>query len=731
MAAAVVDELQEQAKALGLRYAQSLEWLAERLAQGAPRKGRQHSRHDVKKMAGALAASPSITVAGKVLKALLDRLGFESGISFRAVEDSDLPAVALVPDCGYRYIRARGDDGKWVVDGPSGVERSEAWPDGTLFVPVLARAVDSDSLSARSLFIEIVRRNTSWIAWAGFASLTASVLMLGTSLYSMQVYDRVIGSSAVSTLIVLTVGVGIAILVELLVKEARARVVDKAAAEVDRECAYGVFSKLLAVRIDQMPGTVGTLAGQVRSYESVRAFAMAFVLFVTTDGPFAFFFLIVAYLIGGGAVAAVPLIFLVITVCVGLLFKRRIERSAQRQSVSGNLRQGLLVEVISGAESIKATGMDWRLLGRWNTLSHQSMEESLEVKHLNDMSTHVLATLQQIAYVGLVAVGAWVAITSKDLTSGGIIACSILSGRILTPINAIPGLLVQWAHAKAALANLDRLFELQGDNHDVLHPLRPERLDGRIEMRDVQFAYTGQPFPMSVRHLRIEAGEKVALFGPIGSGKSTLLRLICGLVRPQRGAVLVNDLDTQHISAERRAELIGYLPQQVYLFGGTLRENLLAGLPNLSEAALLVGCEATGLKAFIASHPEGLDRRIEEGGGGLSGGQRQLIGITRLLLAKPQMWLLDEPTAAMDGATENQCLSALLSTIRPEQTLVLVTHKPKLLSLVQRIIVVTAEGVAMDGPRDQIIAQLQATIKKQHAQSADVADGPWPTGIPS
>lgn len=695
-------------EAVGECCAESLAWLADLLGRESRRKNAPLARRERRQMAEALRADPSPAALGNSLLVLFRRLGFEGAIWLRAPDVTDLPMVAIIPAQGYRYVRARGADGVWIVEGAQGAERIEVWPDNTMFTAAHARPVLEEARTARALFLRIFREEPGWIVHASLASVVASALMLATSLYSLQVYDRVIGSGAISTLIVLTVGVCIAILIELVVKAARASIVDRAAAEIDHKCSHGVFARLLSVRLDQRPGAVGTLAAQVRGYETIRAFATSLVLFLATDGPFAFFFLFVIYLIGGPVVAGVPLVFLIVTASVGFYFKRRIEKYAQGQAMAGNLRQGLLVEAIEGAESVKATGTGWRLLGRWNTLSRQSMDEGLEIKRMNDMSTYLAAMLQQISYVGLVGAGAWIAATSTDITMGGLIACSILSGRVLTPINAIPGLLVQWAHTKVALANLEKLFDLESDNYGVASPLSPEGLSGRIEVADVKFVYPGQVTAVSLPRLVIEAGEKVAILGPVGAGKSSLLRLLGGLTRAQRGQVLIDGLDVQQIAAERRAELIGYLPQQVSLFAGTLRENLLAGVPALAEAELLAGCEATGLKAVIAGRAEGLDLPIMEGGGGLSGGQKQLVGVTRLLLAQPSLWLLDEPTAAMDEGTEARCLHALKRTIRPEHTMVLVTHKAQLLGLVQRVIVLTPQGIVMDGPRDEVLARLRA-----------------------
>lgn len=687
-------------------YAQTLLWLARLLAHSGG--SRSHlARHERQKMAAAVKAAPSQEGLCRGLAALFRRLGYEEPLWRDAPGETELPLVALIPGVGFRHVRGRSADGAWLAEGPTGRERIHTWPPGVLFTAAHALQAPEAARTARAMFMDAFRRNPGWIYQAALASVLASVLVLGTSLYSLQVYDRVLSSGAMQTLIVLTIGVAIAVTVELAVKVARSVIVDRATSEIDHQCAHGVFARLLAVRFDQRPGSVGTLASQVRSYEAIRGFAMSLILFLTMDGPFALFFLFVIYLLGGPMVAAVPLLCLVLSVGTGLIFKRRIERNATTQASVGNRRNGLLVEAIEGAESIKATGVSWRVLGQWNELSRQNIDESMEIKHLNDLSAYLAAALQQISYIGLVAAGAWVAVTSTEVTQGAIVACSILSGRVLTPMSMVPGLLVQWAHAKVALDSLEKLFALEVDNHGVDSPLVPERIAGRLEVQDVEFVYPGQIKAVAIARLVLQPGEKIAILGPIGAGKSTLLRLLGGLAKPRRGQVLLDGMDIHQIAAEHRAEHLGYLPQQVGLLCGTLRDNLLAGLPAVSDERLLAACEATGLSQLIAGRSEGLDIPIAEGGGGLSGGQKQLLAVTRLLLSQPAMWLLDEPTAAMDEGTEARCLAALRSAIRPEQTLVLVTHKAQLLGLVDRIIVLTPAGIAIDGPRDEVLAQLR------------------------
>jgi ATP-binding cassette, subfamily C, bacterial LapB len=442
----------------------------------------------------------------------------------------------------------------------------------------------------------------------------------------------------------------------------------------------------------------------------VRAFASSATLYVAVDLPFAFLFLAVIYFVGGPFVAGVPIVFFVLALSVGLLHRGQIEAHAKAGMAASNRKLGLLVESVESAESIKAHGASWQFLARWNALTRVNVAEDMKVRHMGEAAGYYSGFLQQSSYVLLVAAGAYVASTGSDLTSGGLIACSILSGRVLNPVGMLPGLLVQWAHAKSALSSLEKIFQLKQDNHDVAYPLVVDRLKGDFQVSDVSFAYPGAEPALNLASLQIQPGQKVGILGVVGSGKSTLLKVMSGMYMPQKGRVLIDGLDVQHIARAHLSRCVGYLPQDVRLFGGTLKENLLNGVVGASDQDIARACELTGLARMVAAHPKGFELPITEGGGGVSGGQKQMIALTRLLLAAPDVWLLDEPTASMDEALEMRSLAALRESLKPQHTLVLVTHKPALLGLVERLIILTPSGIVLDGPRDQVLAQLQKGV---------------------
>lgn len=633
-----------------------------------------------------------------------------------------LPMVALLPGIGCRVVYGRTPDGCWLFEGPAGSERIRHLPVDGNFTVAASPATTNKLQSAFALFKATLLARRRVFMHAALASLIVNLLALAVALYSVQVYDRVIPTQGVSTLLVLTGGVLITIFLEFVVKMARSALLDSSIEGMDLELSHRIFRRLLGIRLDQLPASVGTLSSQLRSYEIIRAFASAATLYAVVDAPFILLFFVIAWMLAGPIAAAVPMFFFLVALVVGLIGRQRVARLATSGAAASNCKLGLLVETVENADTIKANGSGWQVLARWNVLNRQAISDDIQLRHFNESTTYATAFIQQISYILLVAVGAWIASTTTQLTSGGIIACTILSGRMLAPVGMLPGLLIQWAHAKAALDSLEKVFALDSDNQGVAMPLNLKVVRGQFDVAGLRFSYPGRTETVAVEKLHIKSGEKVAILGVVGAGKSTLLKLLAGLYRPKSGCVLIDGLDIQQISRDCLSEHIGYLPQEIRLFSGTLRDNLVSGLYSICEQEVLDACRATGLDCLISRHPKGLDLDISEGGAGISGGQKQLVALTRVILAKPRVWLLDEPTAAMDEQTESIALQALTQTIGSDQTLVLVTHKPLLLNFVERVIVLTSEGVAMDGPRDVVIETLRRGAQQQRVRVVKPGD---------
>lgn len=559
--------------------------------------------------------------------------------------------------------------------------------------------------TAFSYFVQAILNRKRVFIEAMVGTFVVNLIGLATSLYSMQVYDRVIPTNGMQTLWVLTTGVALAIALELIMKQVRSLMVDRACKSIDVELSDFFFERALRIRLDRRPRSIGTFAAQVRMFESVRAFLTSTTLFLLADIPFAILFVGVIGWIAG-PVAFVPLLLLPVSLVTGLLFIKPIERLTNDNVIESTLKNGLLIESIDGVETIKTLSAEKSFLGSWHDLTMTMGDSELSLKSLSGLSGSLTQAIQQVSYVGLVAAGVY-AISAGNLTMGGLIACSIISGRALTPIAQISSLLVQWQHTKAALKGLDAILKTPSDNemeHGKL--VKPEHCTMDLRMEDVHFAYEIQHEALQVPQLQIRPGERVAVIGAIGSGKSTLLKLLSGLYQPSKGRVFLDGVDMAHMDTEFVRNNIHYLPQDARLFNGSLRDNLVLGLEEPGDDVILQACRVTGVDRIIAQHPRGLGLMITEGGQGLSGGQRQLVTLTRLLLARRGVLLLDEPTASIDGPLEEQVARALFDSVKPEETVVMVTHKTILLRYVNRIIVMDRGKLVLDGPRDAVLARI-------------------------
>lgn len=644
------------------------------------------------------------------LAVCLHRLGLKAPKQRSAPDQVLLPMLAYCHQHHWVVVTNLEPNGLWQVRHRAGISfLSPSEVKDNCFDLELSAQSESEHSEQREedSFSKVVtasmKRSRGSVFEAVVASVFISLLALMTSLFSMQIYDRVIPTRGEYTLIVLGVGVVMSILIELILKVVRAKIMDHVTVDLDSRLTRELFQRLLKLRIDQLPSSVGTLAGQLRGYEQVRSFFTASTLFVLVDVPMGFFFLLVIAVIASPAVSMVPLTLAVLALVVGIFARKQVNKIAQMNARFSNLKTGLLVEAVDGVETIKSGSGGWKFLSRWLDLNKNTIASDLAMRNTSEGVTYLAAAMHQLSYAGVVTVGALM-VMRGDMTMGALIAASILSGRVLSPIMLIPGMLVQHAHARAALAGLDKLYELKVDNDGIDRVLIPEKLRGDFQLDSVSFSYGDSPAAISVNRLNIRSGERIGIIGPIGSGKSTLLRLLSGMYTPSGGRVLIDGLDMSHISRDVINRHIGYLQQEHRLFQGTLRENLLIGFPDPGDEVLLNALARTGMNQLLITHPLGLDRPIAEGGKGLSGGQRQLLAFTRLMLTQPNIMLLDEPTANMDQTQEATCLKVLQEEAALGKTMVIVTHKPSMLPLVSRVLVVLGNQIVMDGPRDQVIS---------------------------
>lgn len=576
-------------------------------------------------------------------------------------------------------------------------------------------AVSRTKGSAFQVFWQAIMARKDVLLAATLATVVANVITLATSLYSMQIYDRVIPRAGYSTLWVLTVGVIVALMLDFALRTTRALMIERESARIDHDVSEYFFARAQSVRLEARTGGVGTMAAQLRGLEQVRALMSSGSLFLIADLPFALFFVVIIYMLGG-ALAFVPLLSLPIALVIAWGLARLIRNDTNRAQINGNLKNGLLVESIDAAETIKANRGGWQLLARWNRLVEDVHTAEDPVKRWTSTAGSIFSTLQQVTYVALIAFGA-IEVAQGRMTTGALIACAIIAGRVNGPlVTQLPSLIVQWGYARASLRMLDAILKLPMDDDPDVQGLRPTHLGGALRLEGAKFAYPGAREGVDVPQLEFGEGERVAIVGGIGSGKTTLLRLLAGLYRPQAGRVMLGGLDSAQIAPDVLRQHIGYLAQDYRMVNGTLRENLLLGLSNPGDDVVMDTIRQSGLLQLVSAHPRGLDLPISEGGRGLSGGQRTLVGLTRLLLAKPPVLLLDEPTANLDDQVEGMALGAVASQLGTSRTLVVVTHKLRLLSLVNRVIVMANGRVVLDGPTAEVVKALRAP--PQQAQAA-------------
>jgi ATP-binding cassette subfamily C protein LapB len=569
------------------------------------------------------------------------------------------------------------------------------------------------NMTAMSYFRSAIWQRKSIFIEAVLLTIVINMLGLGTSLYAMQVYDRVIPNQAMETLLVLTVGVLLAMGFNALLSYTRMLMVEKACKAIDTELSDVFFQRALNIRMDQRPTTVGTFAAQIRMFETVRQFLTSTTLFLLADVPFALIFIGVIWMLAG-SLALLPLMLLVVTLIVGFMFIKPVARLSMMNAEESNVKNGLLIESIDGIESIKAFKAQQSFVQRWHNLTNLIGQNDLALKKWSGLSTNFSQLIQQISYVGLVAFGVY-QITEGELTMGALIAVTIISGRALSPLAQTAHVVVQWQQSKAALAGLDQLMQhpIDGQLDDGLPLVHPDHAIGKVDLSQVVFGYDNIYNALSIGKLSIEPGQHIAIVGGIGSGKSTLLKLISGLYLPTEGRVFFDQVDTAHLAPDFLRQHIYYLPQSSSLFNGTLKDNLLMGLEQLaiSDSDILTAAQTTGLIELIQRHPRGLGLIIQEGGKGLSGGQKQLVALTQLMIRMqkqpPKLLLLDEPTSALDGKTEASLMLAISTLMREAKaSLIFVTHKPSQLSFADRVLVMDQGRIIADDKREVIAAKL-------------------------
>ena len=641
---------------------------------------------------------------GKVWRRLFPKSRIEER-PLSALKEGDYPCLLIDRESQDVYLcKGQSPSGVLLQDstGQSYVRDLETLTSQVFTFEQIKLRATGKPLTASDLFRLAMRSHRWLLNEALLASLVAAILGIGSALYTMQVYDRVVPTGALSTLIVLSVGVAVAVLLEFFSKQIKSSFVDRATESTDLGLSQLFFERGIDLSLATRPKTVGTLAAQIKNFELVRQFMVTSLFFLWADLPFAILFLGVIWMIGG-QIVLVPLVLLPLGVLFGLLLRGPIEKNAKLNMRDSNRKSGLLIEALEGIETAKASGARSFFTQRWKALSEVVVVGEFRVKRLSALATNVSQMLQQFSYIGIVTFGA-VLVIRGELTMGSLIACTILSGRALSPLSQFPHMLAQAKKSKIAVDALNEIMAFPVDRDVNQSRVVPDRCSARLETDAISFGYEQRP-AISFPALKFSPGQKMAVLGTVGSGKSTLLKILAGLYAPNEGRVRLDDYSLQILAEDFVREQISYLPQDAKLFSGTLRDNLTLGLPMVNESELNRACQLTGLSRVIAGNPMGLELPIFEGGQGLSSGQRQLVGVTRLLLAKPKIALLDEPTSALDQLLEQQLLKVIFEQLS-SATIIMVTHKMAHIEFVERVAVLDKGRMVMDGPKAEVIARL-------------------------
>ena len=565
------------------------------------------------------------------------------------------------------------------------------------------RLVDIPQPRLAAWLTEPMRKNKATYWKVALAAVFINIFGLLTSLFTMTVYDRVVPNNATSSLVALTIGLGIVIIFDFILKMLRAYFVDHAGAHIDRDIGEAVFERLLAMRLELKKGSTGALAGMMRELEALRDFFASATLTAVVDVPFILLTLLIVWIIGG-VVVLVPAIMVPLVIIIGWLTHPALERLSARAMGEGLLKQSVLVEAIGGLETVKTSGAAPLLSSRWLKAVELHSDSSLRQRLVAAIGVTFATSAGTISYAGVVIIGVNL-IAERELTMGGLIACSILAGRAIAPLAQISQLLTRITSTRTAYRQINEMMKQPPEGPEG-EAIKLSNVQGKIEFRNVGFRYPGAPErALDALSFTVNPGEHVALLGRVGSGKSTIARLVLGLYPPEEGLIMIDGTDIRQLDPADLRRHVGAAMQESVLLTGSVRENIALGRPGVDDDELIRASTISGTHQFMGQIANGYDLRLADRGEGLSGGQKQSIAIARALAGRPPVLIMDEPTSAMDAQTETGLLQRLNEELK-DRTLILITHRPPLLQLVKRIILLDQGKIVSDGPRDTVLKQI-------------------------
>ncbi len=663
---------------------------------------------------------PAQRLSAELLPRAAARAGLQGRLLRRPLQKISaiaLPALLLLRDGRSALLLAWDEQGRARVM-PSESEGGEVWIDaqelaadysGQAFFAQPRHRFDIDRG-------ELIPRTQSWFrdtlmlsrglyVDAIAASLIINLIGLSIPLFVMNVYDRVVPNQATATLWVLALGVAGAFIFDLLLKTLRGLCLDLAGKKTDLIISATLFERIAGMSMKHRPARVGSFAQNIHEFQSLRDFLASLTLASVIDLPFTLLILAVIAFIGGHLVW-IPLLAFPLAALIGLMLQRPLAQVMERSMALASERQSSLIETLGGLDAVKANNAESERQYLWEQTIGTLSRLELRARLLSTFAMNSTVFLQQLAGVVTIVLGVYM-IIAGDLSMGGLIACYMLGSRALAPLTQVSGLLTRYQQARVTLDSVNQMMNLPQERHEEERPLKRETLQGAIEFRQVDFHYPEQEqAALKDISLTIRPGEKIGIIGRSGSGKSSLAKLIMGLHQADAGSLLIDGMDVRQLDVSDLRHNIGYVPQDIQLFSGTLRDNLVSGARYVEDELVLQASEMAGVHEFARLHPKGYELQVGERGQQLSGGQRQNVALARALLLDPTILLLDEPTSAMDNATEER-LKQRLAAISANKTLLLVTHRASMLSLVDRLIIIDRGRIIADGPKGSVMEALK------------------------
>ena len=685
---------------------------------------------------GQAATAESLTAGlpledGRLTPALASRAAERAGLAARVVKTSladiqrvSLPAILLSAERGACVLVEKDDREAQVIlpelpDATRTITLAElesGYSGHAILVGKLQRfsagTASERMAQTHHWFWGTLRREVPTYSEVAVATVLINIFALASPLFFMNVYDRVVPNRAMETLWILALGLTLVLVFDLLLKILRGYFIDVAGKRADQALSASLFARVMDLKLDQPRQPVGSLANNLREFESLRDFFTSATLVSIIDLPFVLVFLAAIVWIGGFWMVLPVLVAIPAVVLVGLALQPKLRDHIRRSFAATEAKYSTVIETLAAIEHVKHLNAASQIQRKWESLVDYVAKESLSSRLISAFAINFTGWVQGVVSIAVLIVGAYLA-AEGHLSLGGLIACSIITGRAVAPLTQLAGLLTRYHTATSALAALNKIMEAPVEREPGRTFVSRPRLSGRIDFKGVTFKYPGQQIE-ALRDLSfsIAPGDRVGIVGRMGSGKSTLAKLLIGLYSPQSGSVLIDGIDSRQVDPADLRRNVGYMPQNVVLFAGTVRQNVTMGAVHVDDAAMLRAVQVVGLDEHIQRHPQGFDMPVGERGEGLSGGQRQAVALARALLDDPPVLLLDEPTASMDIGSEEQ-FKARLAPVLPGRTLIVVTHRESMLTLVDKLIVMDNGRAVAAGPKTEVLQALaQGRVRK-------------------